>query len=197
MQGSEASEEFDGNRGPFAAQIPRRKVRRSLLAWGSLLTIALIIAGTALAGTTVVGKQTFPTITTPEQTNLVSQCTGTTLLTANVSWQFNSPSINAVTFNCTAAGWEPALFAAGPITDAPHFTLPTGYSDLYLVQASIATGAPLGPSATATGCNGFTGAIDLTNGQPLGIPSGDYGFDYCADYLSDGTTVTGFGITWT
>jgi hypothetical protein len=85
-----------------------------------------------------------------------------------------------ILFTCNGS---PAITVGKPDQFRPSFTLPTGYTDLRIVNHTLG----------ATACN--HGSI-LVSGQPLDL-SGPGNFDYCAGYANAPITgLSPFKVLW-
>ena len=89
-------------------------------------------------------------------------------------------SSGVILFTC---GHGPALTVGKSQQFRPVFTLPTGYTDLKIVNHDIGT----------TDCD--NGSV-LVSGQPFDL-SGPGSFDYCAGYANAPSTgLASFKVTW-
>jgi hypothetical protein len=142
-----------------------------------LLPIAItMISGVAVAS--ALFTQTFPAVgSTPVLT------AGCSTLTAEITAPptTGSSSSNGILFDCVAS--PGAAFVAIAGTATPTFTLPAGFTGLYI----SGSGSCAGPTALE--------AISLTSGTPVTFSNPEYA--YCATYSSwpNGGTTT-FTITW-
>ena len=157
------------------------KIARKYLSPIALLLVSTI--GVAYAATTLF-TQTFPAISATTAV-LTSNCT---TLTSNVA-SIVTGSSGFVQFDCSGTspfGTTSAVATHGG-TATPQFTLPTGYTSLFLYNTV------LGPQ----GCVVVAGnTAQLTSGSPSTFGSGTG--DYCANYSSaPGTGIGTFTLTWT
>ncbi len=150
---------------------------------GSLYVVigaVAVVVGLA-AASSLLFTQTFPSVPTAPAGSLTASCSTLQDWTGPIPY-----GGGLALFNCTG---EPGAFEVTnpPATVAPTFTLPTNASDLYVLPAypEYSYGWP------AT-CDGFYGAIELTNGTAVELDTGG-SWDYCIDATGG---LAGFSISW-
>jgi hypothetical protein len=174
-----------------AGQRPRMKRYRSRLPWKTVLSVLVGLSAVVAAATLF--THTFPIVST-SPTVITSVCGGATL--AKVAASPTDPPIvgtpGYVTFNCGSTNPGFHVAAAGSVT--PTFTLGTGYTALWRVNATQSP-TPLQSTCTAA----FSTAASLVSGTAVSFVTGDVGknWNYCADFTS--APSGGFGsfvLTW-
>lgn len=158
------------------------RIARKYLAPFFLLLISTM--GAAYAATTLF-TQTFPAIPATPTT-----ITGCATLTPNTS-SVVAGSTGFIEFDCSGTspfGTTPAVTSTTNQSPTPQFTLPSGYTSLFLYNL------PFGANNCAAGVH----VEQITSGSAVNNPPFGVGSDdYCANYSNAPSTgLAAFTVTW-